>query len=183
MAIGASGAIGLGWEHASGPESNPYGPIQSAIATTAGGLEAPVDAPVARTQRSFGPRVAFGATGELITIWQEKLHPNSNSAAPLYWATRRPGAPFGPRQTLTPRDVTQPALAQTGDGRALMVWSDGPLRSALYRSATGFKARAAPRGRAQHFRALKVAASGDFAIVGWRDVDGRLRASVNKLAR
>jgi hypothetical protein len=183
MAIGASGAIGLGWERAYGPEANPYGPIQTAVGTTAGGFEAPVDAPVARTKRSFGPRVAFGATGELVTIWQEKLHSNSDFAAPLYWALRRAGAPFGPRHTLTPRDITQPALARTGDGRALMVWSDGALRSALYRSASGFEGRAAPRGRAQRFRALKVAASGDFAIVGWRDVDGRLRASVGKLPR
>jgi hypothetical protein len=183
MAIGNAGEIGMAWEVAFGPESDPYGQIQTTIGTAAGVFEAPVNAPVARAERSFAPRVAFGAAGELVTIWQEKLHRNTDFAAPLYWAARRPGMPFGPRQTLAAADITQPALASTGDGRALMVWAAGSLRTALYRSSGGFARATPPRGRPQRFRAIRVAARGDHAIVAWRDTDGRLRASVTKLPR
>ena len=181
MAIGVKAEVAIAWESAFGPESNPYGPIQTSIGAPTGRFEAPVNAPVARADRAFGPLVAFGGEGELVTIWQEKVHPGSGSAAPLYWAARRAGRPFGPRTILAGADVTQPALASTGDGRAVMVWSFGSLRSALYRSATGFDKISAPRGRAQRFRAIRLAAAGDFAVLGWRDADGRLRASVRKL--
>ncbi len=181
MAIGAAGEIAVAWVQAQGPESDPFGPIQTAVGTATGRFEAPVDVPVARANRSFGPQVALGAAGEVVAVWRERLHPHHDGAAPVYWALRRPGTPFGPRLTLTAAEVTLPVLARTGDGRAVMVWSDGRLRSALYRSATGFRRRAAPRGRAQRFRPISLAASGDFAVVGWQDVDGRLRASVTKL--
>jgi len=183
VATGVGARVGVAWESAFGPESDPYGPIQTSIGSPTASYEAPVDAPVARADRAFGPLVAFGANGELVTVWQEKVHPSSFSAAPLYWAARRPGAAFGPRAILAGADITQPALASTGDGRAVMTWSFGSLRSALYRSATGFHTISAPRGRAQRFRAIRLAAAGDFAIVGWRDVNGRLRAAVRKLPR
>ena len=183
MAIGVKAEVGIGWESAFGPESDPYGPIQTSIGAPTGRFVAPVNAPVARADRAFGPLVAFGGAGELVTIWQENVHPSSDFAAPLYWAARRAGAPFGPRSILAGADVTQPVLASTGDGRAVMVWSFGSLRSALYRSATGFDKISAPRGRAQRFRAIRLAATGDFTVLGWRDADGRLRASVRKLPR
>jgi hypothetical protein len=180
--VGPGGEIGVGWERAEGPEANPYGPILTAIQSPGGQFEAPVSAPVARADRSSGPWLAFGAGDELAAVWRERLHPRSDGAMPLYWAARRPGAPFGPRQVVTASEVTHQLFATTGDGRAIMVWSDGPLRAALYRSATGFMATSAPRGRiATPLRASSLAAAGDFAALAWRDADGRLRASVRKL--
>jgi hypothetical protein len=175
------GAVGAVWEHANGPETDPYGAIQTSSNAAGGVFEAPVDAPVVVARRSFNPMIAYGSNGELVTVWQEKTRSTPFSrAAPIHWATRVPGSAFGPRRTLTTGEANGPQLALTGDGRAVVVWIDGRQRAALYRSSTGFVPMAAPRGAPSPFSTRTLAAAGDRVICAWQS-DSRLLVSVRGL--
>ena len=106
-AIADQGTVAAVWERANGPESDPYGAIQTSTQAVGGAFETPVDAPVDNARRAFNPSIAYGSHGEHVALWQEKTRSTQlPSAAPLFWATRTPGAAFGPRQTLTAADAT-----------------------------------------------------------------------------
>ncbi len=133
-------------------------------------------------RRAFNPRLTWGSQGELVTFWQEKTRSTPfSSAAPLYWAARAPGSAFGPRQTITAAEVTDPELAPTGDGRALVVWTATRFGAALYRSGHGFVVASAPPGRPARIATRSLAAAGDFAVLAWQATDRRLVASVRRL--
>jgi hypothetical protein len=175
------GAVGAVWEHANGPETEPYGAIQTSSDAAGGAFEAAVDAPVVVVRRAFNPMIAYGSNGEIVTLWQEKTRSTPFSrAAPLHWATRMPGGTFGPRRTLTAAEALGPQLALTGDGRAVVLWIQAGLRAALYRSSVGFVPMAAPPGKPASFWARSLAAAGDRVIYAWQS-DGRLLASVRGL--
>jgi hypothetical protein len=180
--IGDPGHVAAAWEHANGPESDPYGAIQTSAQTAGGAFELPVDAPMVNPRRAFNPNLTWGLQSELVTVWQEKGRSTPFSrAAPMYWATRTPGGAFGPRQTVTASEVTDPQLAPTGDGRALVVWSDLRFGAALYRSGRGFVTASAPPGRPARIATRSLAAAGDFAVLAWQATDRRLLASVRRL--
>ena len=176
------GTVGAVWEQANGPESDPYGAIQTSTQALGGAFEAPVAVPAVSARRSFNPMVLYGSRGELVTLWQEKTHSTPFSrAAPLRWAKRMPGGPFGLRRTVTATDADYIQLAPTGDGRAVVAWTDTRMRMALYRSGAGFVATAAPPARPARFTARSVAASGDFVVVAWQASDRRLVVSMRRL--
>jgi len=178
--ISNQGTVAVAWERANGPETDPYGAIQTSAQLTGGAFETPVDAPFVNARRSFGPMLAGGSQGELVTLWREKARGVPTwKGAPLYWATRRPGGTFGPRRTLTTTAVTSPQLASTGDGRALIVWTVRRFGAALYRSGTGFAAITPPAGRPAP-AAQSLAAAGGFAAFAWQTTDRRLVATVRR---
>ncbi|HMS62531.1 MAG TPA: hypothetical protein PKD63_09650 [Solirubrobacteraceae bacterium] len=178
-AISPRGTVAAAWERANGPESDPYGAIQTSAQIAGGAFETPVDAPFVNARRAFSPMLAAGSREEFVTLWQEKSRSTLLSPGPIYWATRRPGRAFGSRRTLTRSAVTDPQLASTGDGRALVVWTAGRFAAALYRSGTGFAAITPPAGRpAPAVRSL--AAAGDFAVFAWQTTERRLVTSVRR---
>lgn len=181
-AIGDGGTVAAAWEHANGPESDPYGAIQTSAQAVGGAFEAPVDAPAVNSRRTYGPMVMWGSQGELVTLWQEKARSTPfSTAAPVRWATRAPGGAFGPRRTVIASEVADPQLAPTGDGRALVVWADIRFGAALYRSGRGFVTASAPPGRPARIATRSLAAAGDFAVLAWQAADRRLVASVRRL--
>lgn len=177
------GTVGAVWEKANGPESDPYGPIQTSTQPAGGAVETPVDAPVVNARRAFTPMVFYGSRGELVTLWQQKTHSTPFvHAAPLHWATRMPGTAFGPRRTITAAEAGFVQLAPTGDGRALLLWSDTRLHAALYRSSVGFVKAAAPPAQPGPFATRSLAAAGDYAVFAWQQAsDRRLVVSVRRL--
>jgi hypothetical protein len=177
------GTVGAVWEKANGPETDPYGPIQTSTLAVGGAPETPVDAPFAVARRSYNPMIFFGSRGELVTLWQEKTHSTPFvHAAPLHWATRMPGSAFGPRRTITATEAGIVHLAPTGDGRALVLWSDTRLHGALYRSSVGFVTAAAPPAQPAAFSMRSLAAAGDYAVYAWQQAsDRRLVVSVRRL--
>jgi hypothetical protein len=178
-AISPKGTVAAAWERANGPESDPYGAIQTSAQIAGRAFETPVDAPFVSARRAFTPMLASGSREEFVTLWQEKARSTLLSPGPIYWATRRPGRPFGPRRTLTRSEATDPQLAATGDGRALVVWTAGRFGAALYRSGTGFAAITPPAGRpAPAVRSL--AAAGGFAVFAWQTTERRLVTSVRR---
>lgn len=181
-AIADQGTVAAVWERANGPESDPYGAIQTSTQAVGGAFETPVDAPVDNARRAFNPSIAYGSHGEHVALWQEKTHSTQlPSAAPLFWATRTPGAAFGPRQTLTAADATDVRLAPTGDGRALVMWSDTRLRMELYRSAAGFVPMSAPPAHSARLTTRGLAVAGNYAVFAWKTADRRLIVSTRGL--
>lgn len=180
--IGDAGHVAAAWEHANGPESDPYGAIQTSAQAAGGAFEPAVDAPMLSPRRAFNPNLTWGSQGELATVWQEKAGSTPFSrAAPMYWATRTPDGAFGPRKTVTASEVTDPQLAPAGDGRALVVWTDVRFGAALYRSGRGFVTLSPPPGRPARIATRSLAAAGDFAVLAWQATDRRLVVSVRRL--
>jgi hypothetical protein len=181
--VADEGTVGAVWEKANGPESDPYGPIQTSTQAVGGAFEPPVDAPVVSARRAFNPMLFYGSRGELVTVWQEKTHSTPFvHAAPLHWATRMPGSAFDARKTITTAPAGFVQLAPTGDGRALVVWSDTRLHAALYRSGTGFVTAAAPAAQPGPVSTCSLAAAGDYAAFAWQQAsDRRLVVSVRRL--
>ena len=181
-ALTDEGTVGVVWEQANGPEIDPYGAIQTSTQAIGGAYEPPVAVPAVSARWSFQPMILYGSRGELVAMWQEKTHSTPFSqAAPLRWATRMPGGAFGPRRTVTAAEASFIELAPTGDGRAVVTWTDTRLRLALYRSGAGFVAMSAPAAHPARFTSRSIAASGDFVVMAWQQTDGRLVVSTHQL--
>ena len=181
-ALTDEGTVGVVWEQANGPESDSYGAIQTSTQALGGAYEAPVAVPSVSARRSFLPMILYGSRGELVALWQEKTHSTPFSqAAPLRWAARMPGGPFGPRRTVTAAEADYIQLAPTGDGRAVVTWTDTRLRTALYRSGVGFVAMSAPLAHPARFTSRSMAASSAFVVMAWQQSDRRLVVSIRRL--
>ena len=180
-AMSDSGVVGVAWQHANGPESDAFGPILTSTLAPGGAPEPAVAAPTANPARSLGPEVAFGARGELVTVWQEKVRPAPFSvAAPLTGRPARP-APRSARGERCPRPMSRARSSRrTGDGRALVVWTDPRVRAALYRSGAGFLRAAAPAAIPAPLTTLAMAAAGDHAVLAWQTVGRRLLVSARR---
>jgi hypothetical protein len=181
-ALTDEGTVGVVWEQANGPETDPYGAIQTSTQALGGAYEPPVAVPAVSARRSFHPMILYGSRGELVALWQEKTHSTPFSqAAPLRWAARMPGGSFGPRRTVTAAEAEYIQFAPTGDGRAVVAWTDTRLRAALYRSGSGFVAMSAPRAHPARSTSRSIAASGGFVVMAWQQSDWRLVVSIRQL--